>query len=267
MLIETAPVSVIPKGKQVRGVNVIGREVFVSRKQLPEVEVYDALTLTLQRRVGVPELTSPCSTAFDAVQSCLYVTDCEGRAVHRVPTSGRHVTKWPTVDRPDGVSVSAIDAGVVVAFGEARKLKTYKSDGTALNEFSLQNDVVGPRHAIQLTKDEYLVCHSHGDPVEHRVGRFGSDGRLIQVAVVPPPSHTKYSPTFLAVDGTRGVVFVVDFFNDRILTLNATLNDVCVLISASSGIRRPFRLFFDETRRQLYVGEFSDAARVFVIPL
>jgi len=47
---------VIPGNKGVSGVASLGDDVFVVRAVSPQVEVYDAQTFTLQRRLPVPEL-------------------------------------------------------------------------------------------------------------------------------------------------------------------------------------------------------------------
>jgi len=53
---EPAVMHVIPAGNNVGGVTSLGNDVFVMRRNSQQIEVYDAVTFTLQRCLAVPQL-------------------------------------------------------------------------------------------------------------------------------------------------------------------------------------------------------------------
>ena len=86
---------VIRGGAGVTGVTSVGDDVFVRRHRSQQVEVYDAVTFTLQSRLSVPGLGSSYGLAACASNRCLYASDFTYDLVHRVELSGSNaVTKW-----------------------------------------------------------------------------------------------------------------------------------------------------------------------------
>ena len=67
---------VIPGQAHVTGVTSLGDDMFVARyDESQQVEVYDAVTFTLQRRLSVPGLGSSYGLAACASNKCLYASD------------------------------------------------------------------------------------------------------------------------------------------------------------------------------------------------
>jgi len=86
---------VIPGDKVVTGVASLGDDVFIVRAVSPQVEVYDAETFTLQRRLLVPGLGCSYGLAACASNKCLYASDYSHDLVHRVDLLGSNaVTQW-----------------------------------------------------------------------------------------------------------------------------------------------------------------------------
>ena len=103
---------VIPsQGKNgVSAVTSLGDDVFVARYNCnQQVEVYDAVTLTLQRRVTVSGLGGrPVGLAACPNSKCLYASDYGQDRVYRVKLSGSNaVKKWSVVKGPAGLSVNS----------------------------------------------------------------------------------------------------------------------------------------------------------------
>ena len=89
----------------------LGDDVFVARKESKQIEVYDAETLTLQRRLTVPGF-SACTTGLAACpnNNCLYASGWEwdNDCVHRVELSGSNaVKKWSVAKGPRCLSVNS----------------------------------------------------------------------------------------------------------------------------------------------------------------
>ena len=101
---------VIPRqgGRAVSAVTSLGDDVFVAREESQQVEVYDAVTLTLQGRLKVPGLgawTSGLATC--PINNRLYASDTGHYSVHRVELSGSNaVKKWSVAGGPEGLSVN-----------------------------------------------------------------------------------------------------------------------------------------------------------------
>jgi len=103
---------VIPSqgGHNVSAVTSLGDDVFVARyNNGQQVEVYDAVTLTLQRRLRVPGLGEwPSGLAACPNYNCLYASDFHNISVHRVELSGSNaVKKWSVARGPAGLSVNS----------------------------------------------------------------------------------------------------------------------------------------------------------------
>ena len=142
----------------VKCVTSLDDDVFVVRQNSQQVEVYDAVTFTLQRHITVPELGSRTygMTACNR-NKCLYLSDNANISVHRVELSGSNaVMKWSVARGPRGLSVN-IAHNLVVACETAKKLQEYTAHGSLVREVCLQAGVTEPWHAIQLSTGDYVV--------------------------------------------------------------------------------------------------------------
>jgi len=142
----------------VAAVTSLDDDVFVVRNNSHRVEVYDAVTFTLQRHITVHGLSawSAGMTACDRIK-CLYLSDWNNNSVHRVELSGSNAVKeWSVASGPRGLSVN-IAHNLVVACCLANKLQEYTTHGSVVREICLQAAVTSPWHAIQLSTGDYVV--------------------------------------------------------------------------------------------------------------
>ena len=245
---------VAAKGKAVWGVTVLSDQVFLVRRHTPEVEVYDTATLTLQRRLAVSGLVAPWDMTSCIKYNCLYIadrgyTDGRNRSVHRVELNGS-TTKWPPLtDVPHCLSVTPDRSNVIVTFYEVRKLQEYTTHGDLVREILLQEDMVHPCHAVQLTSGKLVVSHGWPSDPLHRVCLVDIKGRGSAAQQMNVPTH-------LAVD-QDGSILVVDRDNARVLLLSASLDDVKELVPRRDVTKRwfPRRQCLDERNGVLYVTE------------
>ena len=268
-----SPVSthVAAKGNVVRGVTVLFDQVFLVRELTPEVEVYDTDTLTLQRRLAVSELVAPWDMTSCVKYNYLYITDRgytdgRNRYVHRVELNGT-TTKWPLTDEPFRLSVTPDGSNVIVTCDKVRKLQEYTTHGDLVREILLQEDMVSPLHAVQLTSGQFVVCHGWASDPLHRVCLVDTEGRVIkyfggQSGSAAPQMNC---PTHLAVD-QDGSILVVDHNNDRVLLLRASLDDVKELVPRRDVTKRwfPHRQCLDERNGVLYVTENEWDGKTFI---
>jgi len=256
-------IHVITKRVGIGGLTSLGDEVFV----VPccgqrEIEVYDAETFTLQRRITVPWLGDRSfGLAACPHNNCLYASDRDADIVHRVELSDSNaLMKWSVARQPVGLSVNS-EHNLLVVGEDPSMLQIFTTDGTLLQSIQLQY-IGGPRYAVQLPTGQFLVSQRGS---LHRFCLVGVDG-----AVVSYHGHGRQyrgiSPGGIAVD-SEGRVLVADLRNNRLLVMDQSLSrahemSVCVYGDLTS----PECLWYDQPRRRLYIGELASAGgRVIVI--
>jgi len=256
---------VIPSqgGAGVTAMTSLGDDVFVARWDSKQVEVYDATTLTLQRRLTVSGLGKYLSgLAACPNNNCLYASDNGQGRIHRVQLSGRKsVKKWNVNIEPACLSVNNED-NLIVADLE-NKLHEYTTYGSLVREICLQAGVTRPSHAIQLSTGDYVVSQCTSPGV---VSVVGVDGYVVrscepsQASDVGPMNN----PSSLAVTKNDNIL-VADEWNNRILSIDSSLGSVQELgLLVDGGIQQPLGLCLDESRGRLYVGEYEGEHRVLV---
>ena len=251
-------------GGGVSAVTSLGDDVFVARYNSQQVEVYDAVTLTLQRRLTVPGLSmGPRGLAACPTNNCLYASGYGENCVHRVELSGRNaVKKWLVAKGPRGLSVNN-EHNLIVASCDANKLKEYTTHGSLVREICLQAGVRWPVHAIQLSTGDYVISRRTLPGVVLVVRADGKVVRSWGWSHTPDVGQMIY-PTSLAVTKNDDIL-VADCGKNKILSTNSSLGSIQELsLSVDGGIQRPRGLCLDESRGRLYVGEFRGNCRVLV---
>ena len=110
--------------------------------------------------------------------------------------------------------------GVLVTCGMVRTIKEFSTDGQLLHVLTLLQDIVTPWHTIQLSSEQFIVCHRTPSDQIHRVCLIGSDA-----SVVKSFSGPIGSAVHMAVDRNE-FVFVVNANNCRVLLLSPQLTYV-----------------------------------------
>jgi len=258
---------VIPSqgGDSVRAVTSLGDDVFVARHKSQQVEVYDAVTLTLQRCLIVPALGIFGIAGLVACPhyNCLYASDFHNISVHRVELSGSYaVKKWSVAGGPAGLSVNN-EHNLIVACRNANKLQEYTTHGSLVREMCLQAGVTDPWHAIQLSTGDYVISQYTLPGVVSVVGVDGQVVRSYGQSQTSDVGQMK-NPSSVAVTKNDDIL-VADEWNNRILSINSSLCSLQELaLSVDGGIQYPRGLCLDESRGRLYIGEFGVKGQVLV---
>jgi len=261
---------VIPGGNEidaVGGVTSLGDHVFVGRcPSQQKIEVYDAKTFTLQRHIRVPGL-GPFSYGLAACphNKCLYASDSDNHSIHRVELSGNNaVKKWSVARGPVGLSVNS-EHNLLVVGAVDRKLQIFTTHGTLLQNIQLQADIECPWHAVQLPTGQFLISDSGS---LDRVCLVGIDGAVVRSYSGKQGSQLTQmnGPRALAVD-REGSVLVAEWLNDRLLVIDQSLSSAHEMsVCLDGGLNRPYSLWYDQSRRRLYIGEWEwNGGRVIVI--
>jgi len=259
-------IHVIPRGNWVSGVTSLGEEVFAVRSyNQQKIEVYDANTFTLQRHITVLGLgPNPQDLAACPHNNCLYASDWNNSSVHRVELSGNNaVMKWSVASNPRGLSVN-IEHNLLAVSHSERKLQIFTTRGTVLQNIQLQADIEYPSHAVQLPTGQYLVSHAGS---LHRVCLVGVDGAVVRSYGGQKGSQLTQmnEPRGLAVD-REGRVLVADQSNNRLLVIDQSLSSAYEMsVCVDGGLKCPWSLWYDQSRRRLYIGELNVGGRVIVI--
>ena len=149
---------IIPGETEVLAVASLVDRVYVVRQLKKEVEVYDADTLTLQRSLPVPGIsTTAPGIAACARNKCLYLSDWICDSIHRVDLSTDGLKKWPVARAPVGLSVNG-DHNVVVTCMRDEKLQEYTTDGRLMREIRLPAGMYRCEHEIFQIKYFNLFC-------------------------------------------------------------------------------------------------------------
>ena len=109
----------------------------------------------------VPELgadIAACGHNRDA-----YIYDHLHDTIHKITLSYAAVTQRLVNDTPTRLSPTH-SHGVLVTRDEVRKIKEFSTDGQLLHVLTLPQDVVSPRHTVQLSSGQFIVCHGQ-DPL------------------------------------------------------------------------------------------------------
>ena len=261
---------VIPGDATVTGVASLGDDVFIVRYNSQQVEVYDAMTFTLQRRLSVPGLGRSFGLAACTTNRCLYASDFNNDVVHRMELSGRNaVTKWSVGREPAGLTVNSAKNVLVVSQGE-RTLQLFTTHGALVQTIQLQSDIEYPCQVVELSHGQLMISHAR---TNHRVCLLDVKGAAVgSYGERRGSDMTKMKyPAGLAVDKYDNIL-VADKDNDRLLVL---VTRMLVLdrsltiaremsVTVDGGLKGPYSLWYDKLRGRLYIGEWT-GRRVIII--
>ena len=175
------------------------------------------------------------------------------------------VIKWKVSGSPRGLSVNSQHNLLVTCWRQQHRLIEYTTRGHLVREILLHDDVIHPQHAIQLNSSQFLVSHGWYSDSLHRVCVVDADGRVLLSYGNKPGAATGQlnEPGHLAVDKTRGLIFVADRYNNRIVVLDCTsLKWSCDL---EVSVAEPYALLYDQQHSQLLVGEGNGNASGVVV--
>jgi DNA-binding beta-propeller fold protein YncE len=256
---------------------MLNDNLFVIRRHTRRhIEVYDARTFALRRRVPVAGLGSVSwGLASCAADKCLYVSDWSNRAVHRVVVTAAILDGfWRRLARPKlrrwridagnplGLSVNRLNNVIVACWSSVSE---YTTRGSPVRTISLQPERVDwIQHAVQLDDDRFVICHA--DIRLHRVCLVDGNGLVVAAyGEERGPGRERFNnPTHLAID-RNGFVFVADGGNGRIKVLNPSTGSSSELLptDANCELRMPSSVHLDEANGRLFVGENSGRFHVF----
>jgi DNA-binding beta-propeller fold protein YncE len=193
--------------------SVDSRRLFVLRAPSEQtIEVYETTTFKLQQTLNVAGLNDAMNNDLTScvVNNCLYVSDYKNATIYKIELAGdNQVFKWRVDDsseQPTGLSINAA-CNLLVSCSYDKKLLEYTSNGSLVRKIRLES-TMRPRHAIQLTSDQFVVSTYDDDVVE-----VNSRGQVVVSYKNQLQSTTRHQfklPHHLAVDKNNECIFVAD---------------------------------------------------------
>jgi len=169
------------------GVTSVGDELFVLlSRDSDQLCVYSAVDEDHYRPLRHVHLPGLRKHEYNDLVSCarrrcLYISDWNGRSIHRLQLVSGATGIWSVAGLPCGLSMTA-DRSLLATCHEPNKLVEVCADsGRCLREIALQPDPTescSPWHAVRLTGGQFAVCHGLPHTGDHRVCVLDVDGRL-----------------------------------------------------------------------------------------
>lgn len=204
----------------------------------------------LEEGVTVEGLKGPHDIA--ASYTSLYVTDSSNSRIWKIDANHKSFCWMEEAGEPHTISVTPNQEVLMVSSGSPSSLKFFGSDATLRRSFSLPSQITKPTHAVALADGHVILSHGGVGSSEQKICELSAHGEVIRSY---PSDYTNLSwPCHLAVDLVKGFVFVADFWNRRILILNAKFDPVSEIPRKSES---PWRLCYVPELQQLLVGADS----------
>ena len=241
--------SLSEEDKPIYGLTTLNQELYVHYPGDTDVTVYDTETYRIKRSLQVPCLGGVNDMTSCQSHQCIYISDHVNNVVHRVDTN-KTITQWPVYDKPCSLSVNSVN-NVLVTFFVVAKIKEFTTDGKLTRQIKLQSNLIHPMHTVELTSEQFLICHGDGKDAVHRVCTVDSSGNVLQSYGGPRGLGIGrlHTPCRLAVSG---FIFLADLNSHRLIMLSPSLNFVR---EVAPGLRYPMRMSYDEKTGRLYVGD------------
>ena len=170
---------------EVCGIARLDTELFVSRYGSERVAVYDLNTYSVARHVTVSGMKWPWSLAACKQNNCLYISDGRLECIHRVDLSNDTCSKWSVKAEPHGVSLTRAFTLLVTL---RQSIEEYTTNGGLIRSITLDVSIDNPRHAIELSSGQFVVCHEGS--AQHRVCVVDTTGRIVHSYGGPKESST-----------------------------------------------------------------------------
>jgi len=219
-----------------------------------QIEVYDKDSYRLQRCLTVHGLRYPVDIAFCVHYRCGYISDSANSCIHRLALPRADVTQWPVNEYAASLSVTDKHS-VLVTCCKVRIIKEFTTHGQQIRKVQLPGSITSPRHTVQLSTGELVVCHGDTNDSIHGVSLIDSGGQVVRSYGGLKGSSTRQvsAPTHAAVD-SDSFVYVADRDNGRVLLLSPSLSYIREIVMLRHKLKSgPERLCLDHDTKCLYV--------------
>ena len=173
-------VKVFTNLQDIIGVVTLNGELFVlkseNERKLEQIEVFDSETYLPKRCLTIEDLKDPSSIAACQRYNCLYVSDVELSAIHRVDLETNAASRWSVDARPSGLFVTQTST-LLVTLNSSGVIQEFTTRGEIVREVKLSHSFDLPLHAVELPSGNLVA--SHAGLKEHSVCIVDREERII----------------------------------------------------------------------------------------
>jgi len=255
---------VLDRSSFIRDITVLGEELFVLHRFHDTVSVYNTNNLKLSHEIKIADSRFLSAIVACAHNKCLYASDNKQLHRHDLPLK-TVINTWSVDGRCEGLSLTRSHT-LLVASSDANRIQEYTADGGLIREIRLDSSIEGPRHCIQLSNDQFVVCSWSRRSINAAVSIIDMNGCIVQSYSTPHSTHAESDVGRLdcmAVD-IHGHVIVADYYNNRVELLSPTLTHLGYIQISGYELEGPRALHLDELTHRLYIGECR-SGRLFVL--
>lgn len=249
-----------PENVAIRGVAVLGDDLFFAYRNSSHVRVYSANTLDYKLSWELTELKKLVDMTACSKHNCLYISNTKVTAkegeIFQVSPQGKLIKKWETGRNYNGRLSVTHDLNVLLAVHVNRKLVEYMPDGTHLREIQLP-DSLRPIYALKVNSD-YYVSHGFGEDPVHGVSQVDANGKVLKQFGQGKGSTTEQLDTPVHLAMNDGSIWVADSQNGRVVVLSASLKYQSTLLSKEDDLSCPLRICLDQANRRLLLSDFQN---------
>jgi len=252
----------------IRGITVLGSELFVVPGWSTQVFVYDTNNFNLTRNISITGSSRLWAIVASPRYNCLYISDVNQNVIYRYNLSNNIITSWSVGEACFGLSLTSADNVLVSLYDtvDTTQIIQYTPYGGLIAKINLDSSIEYLYHSVQLSSDRFVVSHGTYSILLNRVCIVDTGGQIIQCYGGASGSRVGQlsGPRNLAVD-RHGNVLVADWGNNRVVLLSPSLILLGYVNIPGQKLNGPWSLYLDEPNHRLYIAEYTSPARVFVL--
>lgn len=206
--------------------------------------------------INIPEVSWPWDIYACAKNNRLYVTDFLYACVWCITPEDGKVVRWLNgLGQPYTLSVTSEGQVLIPKQGSPSTLDAVDSDASFLWSLTLPDEVEGPNHAIETSKGTYIVSYGGADTGTQGIIELDQHGKVLRSY---PEDGSKLDRPYHVTQDESGRILVADYYNNRVIRLEAELGLDRVLVSQEKdGLNGPQRLLFLPESGFLFIGHYK----------
>lgn len=256
------------------GVTKVEDQIYVLDRSPNRIKVYeDQIGFRYITDIVLSGTNSPYDIVYSDETKSVYISDTSLRdgCIWVMSTlGGNRLTKWLTnVTYPFTLSLSSEGHHLLVLRGLTfRQLEIYTLRASLVRRLQLPPEIQSLHHVVQTSAGNFIIAHQLNDEAGPWVmSQLTYGGQVINRFLPRNKSQALNQPHHMSLDLENSRLFVADYWNNRVILFDSSnLTWSQVLVSKEKhGIREPFRLFYDASKKHLFVAQLFGNVTVFEI--
>lgn len=259
----------------VTGVTKLPNEIYVLRhgSQSSSVLVYnDQSPFQLQKEIVLEAVRLPKDIVASTELRCLYISDKDKKCIWKVTITDCRLREWlQGVEDPFTMSLSSDNMVVIPRCGQPTRLEIYAPNAALFHHIQLSLEIENIRHAVEIPMRNFIILvqwtgrtlSGVWQAARWTVCEVNRVGHTVRSFEATDDSQQLNNPYHLSLDMYDGV-FVVDSGSHSVVQFDSDLKWRQVLLSMyKNALLKPLRLFSDQNKRQLLVGQRGGTVSMF----